>query len=819
MDWLWHDVKYAARTLRKSPGFTIVAIATLALAIGATTAVFTVVDAVLLKPLAYPDAGTLVVAWERVPRMSDLPTGPNPRHADVWRRRATAFADMTLLRHSSSGLAVGAEHPQLVGTVTCLPNLFGVLRVAPLAGRAFLPEEGEHGHDTTAIITYALWQRVFAGDPKVIGRTIRLGDVTREIVGILPASFHFPNANALRSFRSGQAASNVPEPAVFLPAAIDPTQFGWNGDYGNWIVLGRLESGVDPRQAESQLTAIQADVAQQMPAGVRDARGRPLQATVELLQDVVVRDARVGLWLLMAAVTAVMLMACLNLANAQVGRALARRRETAVRIALGAARWRLLATVFSENALLTAAGLTVGLLLATVALRLLRESSPIDLPRLDEVHLNLAVLLFSAAIGTATMLLSGLLPALTAARSDAQSALQANNGRSLGGRHGHRVRSWLIRLQVAGCVLLLLLTGLFAQSLGRLLQQDKGFETANVAIAEVRLSLQSYAADRDRVTFDAAVLKNLADIPAVESAGLVSAMPLEGETWIEGLHRRDRPQDETPLINLRWVSPGYFETMGERVMKGRPFEERDRTLQSVVLSESEARALFGSDDPIGYQVTTEGRTFTIIGVVADSRSTSLKTPPARTAYLHYVDRPPYVTFFFVRAAQPPEALMTMMRQAIWRYAADITIARVTPFDAQVTQSLATERFQTVVLFAFGASALMLAMLGIYGVLTHTVAARRQEIGVRMALGASRPRIYWLACRAAGDPVIAGLAMGTGISLLSQALILKTVYGIQGVDPRLVLVVVSVLVAAAGAAAFPALRRAVSVDPIETLRSD
>jgi predicted permease len=819
MDWLRQDVRYAARTLGKSPGFTVVAIATLALAVGASTTVFTLVHSIILRPLAYRDPGSLVVIWERVPSLSAEPTGPNPRHFDIWRKRATAFADLTMLRHSTGGLTLGAEHPQLIGTVNCLPNLFTILGVVPLLGRTFVPEDGVKGRDTSVIISYSLWQALFIGRPDVIGQTVRIADVPREVVGVLPESFHFPNANALRAFRSGQAASNVPEPAVFLPVAIDPTQFGWNGDYGNWLALGRLLPGISARQAEAQMTTIQAEIAQEMPASARDSRGRLLQASVEPMQHAIVQDARLGLWLLMAAVIGLMMIACLNLTNAQIARALSRRREGAIRIALGATGWRAVSAAFAENLLLATAGSASGILLAAAGVRLFRRHSPIDLPRLAEIDIDRTVLLFSIGVGAAAMLLSGLLPALTFLRCDPQASLQQNNTRSLGGRQNRQVRSWLIGLQVAGCTVLLMITALFAQSLLRLLREEKGFDTRNVAIAEVRLSPKTYGTDRSRISFNDAVLENLRRIPGVENAGLVSVMPLEGESWIEGLHRADRPTDEVPLINLRWVSPGYFETVREPIIAGRSFEERDRNLHSAVVSEGEAKALFGGDDPIGREIITQGRTFSVIGVVADSRNTSLKSAPVRTAYLHYTDRPPYVAFLLARGPQPLDALMSTMRQAIWNYAPDLTIARVNTLDAQLKQSLALERFQTLVLLAFGAAALLLAMLGIYGVLAYSVATRRQEIGLRVALGATQRAIYSLTFREAGYPLIGGIAFGLAASVVSQAFILKAVYGITAIDPSLGLVVAALLVSSASAAAFPALRRAVSIDPIDTLRAE
>ena len=299
---------------------------------------------------------------------------------------------------------------------------------------------------------------------------------------------------------------------------------------------------------------------------------------------------------------------------------------------------------------------------------------------------------------------------------------------------------------------------------------------------------------------------------------MVSAMPLEGESWIEGLQRADMPNQEGPLINLRWVSPGYFETMRERLIAGRFFEERDRNLNSIVLSEGEAKALWQNQNPIGGQVNVQGKRYTVIGVVADSHTTSLKSAPTKMAYLHYKERPPYASFFMARGSQSAAELVSSMRQAIWKQVPDITIARVKALDSQLSDSLATERFHAMVLMTFGAAALMLAMLGIYGVLSYSTVIRKQEIGIRMALGATRREIYSLTLSEAGTPVFTGLLAGIAASILAGRIIQRLLFGIRTVDPSVILIVAGLFLAAAVAAGFLPARRAASVDPMEALRA-
>src|SRR5438067_1739336 len=697
---IFRELRYATRTLRKSPGFAATAFLTLALGIGASTAVFTVVDSVLLKPLAFHESGSLVACWEHVRFLGDDATGPNPRHVEVWRQRATAFSGLTYLQNAAMGLTLGAEHPRLTSAVVTIPNLFEILQVHALQGRTFISEDGVQGHDNVAVLTYPLWQDLFHGDPGAVGATIRLGDVSRQVVGVLPANFHFPNGSALRSFRRADQSVNVaPDPAIFIPAALDITQFAWNGNYGNWITLGRLNPGVTLAQASAQLNTIQAQILGD-PAWPADRRPGALGARVQPMQEAIVGGSRTALWLLMASVLSLMLIACLNLANAQLGRALTRSRESAVRTALGAAKWRLMWGLLAENLLLAALGGATGILLAKAALSLFMRDTPVGLPRLSEIHLNLNVLLFSTLLTFGASLVSALLPALRLLATDPQASLQQSSSRSFGSRHGNRLRRWLIGMQVAGCTALLLVTGLFSKSL---------------------------------------------------------------------LH---------------------------------------------LLTEGEAKALWGNDDAIGGQVKIEGRIFTVIGVVADSRNTSLKTPPARMAYVHYKDRTPFPTYFLVRS---PNAggLVSALRQAIWKYDPEVTIARVKTLGAQLTDSLATERFETLVLLSFGAAALLLAMLGIYSVLSYSVVTRKQEIGVRMALGATRAKVYALIFAEAGTPVFAGVITGLVASLLASRAIQNLLYGTRAVDPAVILMVTGLFLLSAVAAAFLPARRAASVEQEQT----
>ncbi len=817
-----NELRYALRQLRKAPGFTLLAILTLALGISASTAVFTVVDSVILKPLNFRDSGHLVVAWERVKFLAPDPyTGPNPRHEDLWQKRATVFSGLTLLQQGAAGVALGNEHPRLIGALITYPNLLDVLQVRPLLGRAFRPDDAIEGRDNVAILTYGLWQSLFDGDPKVIGKTVRLADVPHQVIGVLPRNFQFPDGNSLDAFPSSskQSGGTVPQTAIFLPAVMDLNKLSWDGNFGNWIALGRLKPGISVKQAEAQLDTIQDQIVQQAPPDERGSDPHPLGAYLQPMQEAVVGSSRMGLWLLMAAVIGLMLIACLNLANAQLGRAIARERESAVRSSLGASGWQLLRGSLAESLLLAAAGGAAGMLLAYESLDLFRRYTPVDIPRLAEIHTNTAVLLFAALLIMGSAFFFGAAPAFASLGADPQRALQQRNARTQGSRQSRQLRRWLIGAQVFGCTALLLVTGLFAKSLLHLLQSDRGFDTGHVVIAEADLTPKSYSKDQSRTAFDDAVLDKLRALPGAQEAALVSAMPLTGETWISGIFRADRPTKNSPLANIRWVSPGYFEVIREKLLEGRLFEERDRNLKSAVISEAAARAAWPGEDPVGRQIVQHDKKYTVVGVVANARNNSLKLAPANMVYFLYPDEPPYATFFMVRSAQPENAIATGMRRSIWSQDPELLIARVKTLDSQVSDSLAPERFQTVVLSSFGIASLLLAMLGIYGVLSYTVAGRKQEIGVRMALGATQQSIYRLTMSEAAWPVLAGLAAGWAVSLAAGHAVKALLYGVGTADFSVAAFVVTMFLIAATLAAFLPARRAAAIDPMEALRTE
>jgi predicted permease len=816
------EFMYSLRNLSKAPAFATTAILTLALGIGASTAVFTVVDSVVLKPLTYPDSGKLVVIWERVKFLANeaMPyVGPNARHETIWKDRSSAFSGLCLLGVGTRGISLTGDHPQLVGSMRVQPNFLNILEVAPHIGRNFVPDDAIKGHDEVAIITYPLWQTLFHADPNVIGKKLRVADVPYRVIGVLPANFHFPKRSVLNAW-SKQSVAAAPPIEMLTPLVIDPThQYGWNSDYGNLLAIARLKPGVTARQAEAQLNLIQQQIVNEMPADQRDNSPNALLAYVQPLQEAMVGGSRRALWMLMAAVIGLMLIACVNLANAQLGRAVSREREAAIRSALGGTKWQLIWISLSESLVLALIGGAAGILLAFNTIDFFARHAPVDLPRMTEIHPNLSVLLFALLVVIGSALLFGVMPAMHFVRTDPQEMLQQNSARMQGSRRGRRTRLVLIGLQVFGCTALLLVTGLFAKSLATLLQSDRGFDSGNIVTAEVNLPTQAYANNQQRIAFDDAVIARLRELPGVTSAALVSAMPLEGETWINGIFRPDKPTHNPPLANFRWVSSDYFRVLHQRLSAGRFFEERDRDSDNAVISEAAAKAVWPNEDPVGRPFKWRDKVFTVIGVVADSRMNSLKLPPANMVYLPYRTLDENAWTFMVRTVQSPETLIPDIRRAIWEQDPEVTIVRVKTLDSQVKDSVSTERFQTFILMAFGLAALLLAMLGIYGILSYTVAGRTQEFGLRMALGATRQSIYSLTMTEAGVPVVFGLIAGWAASALAGKLVEKLLYGITAIDWSVTAIVVIVFIVCATAAAFVPARRAARIDPMQALRTE
>jgi predicted permease len=812
------DIRYGLRQLRKSPSFTLTAVLTLAFGIGATTALFSVVDGVLLKPLAYHDSGSLVVVWERVRFLEKLwpYTGANARHEDIWRRQSNAFTDLTLLRQASAGISFGVDHPRFVGRIIAQPNLLDILGVQPAQGRNFLPEEATKGHDQVAIISYRLWQTLFNGDNGVIGRSIQVTGTPYQIVGILPQSFYFPKANELSS---APTSRQLPDNEIITPLAIDPTKsFGWNSDYGNYVAIGRLKPGISIAQATENLNVLADYIASQIPPNQLDGPVKGALSTyIQPMKEVLVGRTAGRLWLLMAAVLSVLLIACINLANAQLARFVSRDREAAVRSALGASTAHLLQSALAEVVILSLIGGALGVALAIFVVHRFAGYAALAIPRTSAITINPTVLGLSILLTVGASILFGVLPALRILHIQPQQALQSGT-RSSGSRRSNLLRRALVGAQVFACTTLLLVAGLLTKSLIHLSTFDRGFSTDHVVSADVYLQGNAFGEDKDRATFDDGVLEKLRALPGVQSVSLVSYMLLAGDSWIDGVVPVDRPHDVT-LANYRWIGPDYFATLQQHILEGRAINEHDRTQKNVVISEATAKAVWPNQSPVGRQFKRNGETLTVVGVAADAHNNSLRAAPVNMVYGPYWDNPPYSTFFLVRSAQDPAQLIESVRNTIWSYNPNVTIARIHTLDSQLSDSLAPEHLETGVFVAFGAAALFLALLGIYGTLSYSVEARTQEVGIRMALGATRQSVYRLMLGTIVAPVFLGLVLGYIASLTIGKSLSALLYGTSPTDLSVIIPVICIFAIAAVAATFLPCRRAAMVEPMKALRSE
>lgn len=818
------DIRFAARQLRKSPGFALTAILTLALGIGAATSVFSVVNAVLLKPFAFRDPDRLVVMREAVEdevRGERVATPDNYRHFMRLRKTATTLEDAAIFAQWGVSVSPTGDHPRIVGSVIASPNLFRLLGVQPILGRDFAEDDARQNARDVVILSDAAWQSFFARDPGVLGKTLRIQGHPATVIGVLPPGMHFPQI-ALATKIAFQDTGR--DALLFQP--LTPSDRDLTADMGNfdYKAIARLKPGVTLALANAELESLQK--AYTLSAHL------PLHFGIALtpLAKDVASGVSGALWMLFAAVGAVLLIACVNLANLQLARAVNAERETAVRAALGASRGQLVRSRLAESLVLALAGGAAGAALAFGGVRLLIALAPANIPRLDEVRVSLPVLVFSSGLSIAAAIVFGMLPALRSLRVAPQAALQANTTRAANTQESHRTRSLLVAAQVACTVVLLMVTSLVLRSLSHLMRQDRGFDSSHVTLAQADIFAPQYEKDgaqgnAARVAFADRVLTALGQLPRVQSVAVTSVTPLTGETWVDNLFRPDHPvpHGKEPMINVRWINPGYLLTMQGPLVAGRNIADTDRANPYVALiSERTAREAFPGENPIGRKITDlvpdDKHPITVIGVVADARINGLKDDAAMV-YLPYWAYTPFTLSFLVRSSQSSDGLIPEMRRAIWQIDPQVAIPTLKSMDEQVSDSVASDRFQAMVLSGFGAAALALALLGVYGVLAYSVTLRRQEFGIRIALGSGKSALIGLVLRQAAYPVL----LGTGVGLMMALIALRWVRSLLYQTPVMDLLAVGgsvllLLVAATIAAIVPA-RRAASTDPMRVLRME
>jgi predicted permease len=799
-------LRHAWRRLVHDRAITAVALAVLALGIGANTALFTVVNAVLLKPLPYPAPTRLVALRLRDSQFKGMYASfpANAAHIDAWSRRCASCEVVGAIEAVTTTLTGTGESEQLdAARVTA--GFFDVLGISPSPGRAFMASEDRPGAEGVAVISHALWARKFGSDPAVVGKTITLDGTPVAVVGVLPAAAPIPGPQQLGDLVRLAHQIDVVRPAAFTA---DEKRSPGDLDFG---VIARMRPGVSAEGLRSELDSLEPDISKQS----EDAGTK--RAVVEPLQALIVRAARGPLLVLLAATAGVLLIVCVNLANLLLARHAGRRREAAIRTALGAGRGTLIVESLAESLLLAILGGALGAGVAAALTRVIAVSAPVALPTLNALSFDARVLIFGVASTLLAGFLVGIIPALCTAAVAPGDSLKTDSYTSTEGPRGGRARRALVAAQAAIGVALLVSTGLLVVSFVRLLHVDKGFDTTGILTADFALPASLYATGARQVGFLDRALIEARALPGVTSVAITSRLPLRGEAVVNFLSYLNdtRPASERPLANYRYISPDYFTAIGTPLLHGRTFRDTDRGHQVVILSAGAAEALWPGQDPIGKQVRTGGylgANSEVIGVAADTRAVDLTRTNVLFTYLPYWLRAPWTSqaSLVVRTRVAPGALGPAVRRTLLDIDPAVAIPQVQTMDDLVASAVADRRFELSLMVAFGCAAAILAALGVYGVVSYSVARRSREMGIRMALGARPSDIYRLVLAEGLVPAGVGVIAGLALSLAAGRAIATMLFSVRPGDPVVMLAAASVIMLATLVACFGPARRAAGI---------
>jgi predicted permease len=817
MDSIPVDVRDAVRALRRDPLYAAAVVSTLALTLGASTAVFSIVNGVLLRPLEYPEPQQLVSIREVQPTIArQYPTLPvNARHFEEWRRQATSFASIAAVEWRRMNLT-GAGDPVQAVVVRASGTVFDVLQTPVAMGRPLTRADERPDHPPVAVISQRLWEDRLERDPRVLGRSLILGGRPHTIVGVLAAGTELPKFDLLSA--SASLSSTF---AAVVPFRLNFANVGWMGQF-NYAVIARLEPGIALEQARAELNVIQQSVAQIVAKETLEPA--ELRGWIMPLEESIVGRARLGLLLLLGAVGGVVLIACANLANLSLTRALGRVRDAAVRSALGASRVRLVRGVVIEQLLLAAAGGGLGLLVAREGLRLFVGTAPIDLPRVNDVVMDGRVLGFAASMAIAAGLCVALLPAWRMSRGDVQATLRGS-GYAATDRGGLRVRATLLAVQVALSVTLLVVTGLFVASFVQLMRVEPGFSPDHVAAVEIAPVASRYPDTKARAALYDRILTAARDLPSVTSAAWTSALPLTGETWVDAIARigDTRPSSQKPSANYRFIGPEYFRTLAMPVTKGRSIDERDRdrAVTPAVISARAAQTLWPSDDPIGRQFTRgdPNERFEVVGVVVDGHPTALEAESPLMVYVPYWYNNEGKSVLVVRTPAGASVVANELRRIIHAVDSEIAIADVAPLQHVVDKALESRRYTMWLFTAFGAVALLIAAVGVYATTAYGVSRRRREMNIRVALGARASQVFALVLRQSAMPVLAGIAAGCVGALAIGTLVASLLFNVRASNPLVIVSVVALVGGVGGLASATAARQGLRIDAAAALREE
>jgi putative ABC transport system permease protein len=804
----WQDVRYSLRMIAKTPGYAAIIILTLALGIGANTAIFSIVKALLLDSLPYrrPDRLVTLAASDQD---TLNPTNVSFASVEDWKSRSRSFESIALDRDWTP-IASGADISEITYGLRVSRNFFDTIGVQPALGREFQRDEDRPNRWHVVMLSHPYWIRRFGGDPNVIGRTLLFDQVPFQIVGVLP-----------RSFQSLSFANEGHAPDIWAPLGYDLSLPYACRSCQHLRAVARLRDGVSTAQARAEMESVAAGLAREYPKDYAPGAG----VIILPLRESWYGKVEAGLWMLLGATGLILLIACVNVGNLLLVRVARKQREVALRSALGATRWCIVRHLLTESILLSILGGIAGIVLAEWVEGSLVKWAPANIPRLANVHFDWRIFLVALAVSGAVGILTGLMPALQAARMDHREALQQATRGSMGASH-NRVRAVLVSLEVCFAFVLTVSAGLLLKSFVRAINVNPGFTAVNLYGINFALEGAKYHEEAPIIRFERQALDRIRSIPGVEAAGIVSTLPIGGSFDRRGFHVQNRPIPETevPSVDAYYVSPGYLVAMGIRVLHGRFFTEEDvASAQPVaVISDMTARQQWPGTDPLGKRIQLGGRDdeklwATIVGVVGDVRQYALDVPPTPQAYELYLQNPPNRPIVVIRSTIGAAALTSAVKAQILNLDSSVPVYEPFQMTELLSVSIAQRRYTMTLLASFGVLALVLAAIGIYGVMASTVEQRTNEFGIRLSLGAQRRNVFGMvlgqgACLA-GLGIVIGLLVAIGVTHVMAAFL----FAVEPADPITFAIATAVLVSIALLACYVPARRAMRVDPMVALR--
>ena len=808
---LLQDLRYAGRMLRKSPGFAAVTIVTLALGIGANTAIFSVLDAVLLKPLPFYNPASLTMVWEANPRHGLARNTVAPPNFFHWEQQSHCFSGMAPFVDEPINLT-GAGQPEQVTVERVSPNFFSLLGVNPMLGRGFSPGEDQPGKSNVVLLSYGLWKAKFGGDPNIIGKTVQLSGAANTVIGVTAPNFDF----YIREFSFSQQ-----RPQLWAPLQIDPEWHDWS-KVGRFLrVIARLNSGISLEQAQAQMNVLAANLAERYPTYDK-GWGVALVSLREQLSGTL----RPALLILLGAVGFVLLIACANISSLLLSRATGRQRELALRAALGASPARITRQLLTESLVLAFLGGALGAIIAILTTRAVLHAGSASLAEVRPVTVDWRILLFAAAVSFLAALLAGVLPSFMAVRGQASPALPEGGRTFSAGRKSLAARSALVVGEISLALVLLAGSGLLIQSFLRLTRVNPGFHVAHLLTFEITLPDSKYRQDLARAAFFADFLGKIRALPGTLSATAAFAPPFSGigaATDFAIVGQPPARPGQSFGTDVRVIEPDYFRTLDVPLLRGRTFNDREFAQPSnvVIISKTFAEKYFGGRDPLGQKIIIDMKDKNlpdeIIGVVGDIHESSLASAPEPVSYWPYPQLPYSIMTVVVRTATPPTAMVPAIRHTLRQMDKDEPMAKIAAMDQLVSDSVASSRFTMLLLSGFAGLALVLACVGIYGVMAYSIAQRTQEIGIHLALGARRADVLRLVLGQGARLALLGIGIGLAAALILTRLMTTLLYRVSASDPFTFAAAVILLAFVALLACYLPARRALRLDPMVALR--